>query len=151
MASESIEIFFKNVVSDLGSQNTKVPVSSFRTEITSVGGKLYSPDWVQYMIYGRGPGKRPPFKEPNNVIQKWLQRNPSILTEAKTRFKYISEKGLAYLIGKSIGEKGTRIWRGEAKGVDLLGAIEKNLPDLLKGLASQEKLKFNEGLNKAIK
>lgn len=151
MANEAIEIFFKQVIQDMAAQNAKVPVSAFRTESTNIGGQLFSPDWFQYMIYGRGPGKRPPFKDPENVIEKWLGRNPSVVASFKSRFKYINEKGIAFLIGRTIGEKGTRIWRGEAKGVDLLGAMEKHLPELTKSLAEQESIKFRETLTKQIK
>jgi len=151
MANEAIEIFFRGVIKDMAAQSPKVPVSSFRTQSDNMGGQLYSPDWFQYMIYGRGPGKRPPFKEPDNVIVKWLGRNPVVVTRFKDRFKYINEKGIAYLIGKNIGEKGTLIWQGKAKGIDLLGAIDNNLPVLLKAIGEQESIKFKDALSKPIK
>ena len=119
MGKEAIEIFFKQVISDMYAQNTKVPVSAFRVEATNIDGQLYAPDWFQYMIYGRGPGKQPP---PSAMLRS-VQNNPDWLESARQTFKYITEKGLAYLIGRKIGREGTDIWQGKIKGVDLLGSM----------------------------
>ena len=146
MGKEAIEIFFKEVISDMYAQNTKVPVSAFRVEATNIDGQLYAPDWFQYMIYGRGPGKQPP---PQKIID-WVKRNPDILQSAKQTFKYINEKGLAFLIGRKIGKEGTNIWQGKSKGVDLLESMEKNLPELMKSIAINEKFKIMTSLSKNI-
>jgi len=147
---ESIIDFLQSVVDDMGKQNQKVPVSAMRIEANNIEGNLFAPDWFQYMIYGRGPGKRPPFEEPNDVIEKWINRNPQVLASAKLKWKYITPKGLAYIIGKKIGEEGTRIWRGEVKGVDILGAMESNLPQLRETLVKEEKERITTSLSKAI-
>ena len=147
---ESIVDFLKSVVEDMGNQNPKVPVSAMRIEATNIEGNLFAPDWFQYMIYGRGPGKRPPFEKPNDVIAKWIGRNPQVLASAKVRWPYITESGLAFLIGRKIGNEGTRIWRGEAKGVDILGAMERHLPELRSKLVDEEKDRIQTSLSKAI-
>ncbi len=141
---EAIEKFLNAVRDDMASQNAKVP--EMRVEATQLEGKLFAPDWFQYMIYGRGPGKQPP---PDKILA-WVNRNPSLLADARNKWKYITESGLAFLIGRKIGQSGTRIWRGEAKGVDFLGAIERNLPELRQELIDQEKEKIQTSLSKAI-
>jgi len=141
---EAIEKFLNAVRDDMASQNAKVP--EMRVEATQIEGKLFAPDWFQYMIYGRGPGKQPP---PDRILA-WVNRNPSLLADARNKWKYITSSGLAYLIGRKIGQSGTRIWRGEAKGVDFLGAIERNLPELRQELIEGEKEKIQTSLSKAI-
>lgn len=143
---EALDKYFQDIVKDLGGQNPKVPVSAFRIETSQIEGSLYAPDWFQYMIYGRGPGKQPP---PDRMLA-WVQRNPSMLADARSKWKYITEQGLAYITGRSIGEKGTRIWRGEAKGVDLLGAMERAMPDLKMSLQEAESLRIQTSLSKGI-
>jgi len=151
MSKEAIEKYFNSIVSDMASQNAKVPVSKFRSETTQIEGKLYAPDWFQYMITGRGPGKRPPYKEPDNVIEKWLKKNPHVLVKLKEYFANITEKGAAYIIGRKIGREGTQVWSGEKKGVDILGPMEKYMPELLQTLVKNEAVKIATSLSKEIK
>lgn len=143
---EQLDIYFQAIIKDLGSQNPKVPVSAFRIETTQIEGNLYAPDWFQYMIYGRGPGKQPP---PDRMLA-WVQKNPALLADARNTWKYITDKGLAYLIGRKIGREGTDIWLGKRKGVDLLGAMERALPDLKMKLAEAETLRIQTSLSKTI-
>ena len=57
-------------------------------------------------------------------------------------YEKITEKQLAFLIGRSIGQRGTRIFRGEKKGLDLLGVMEQaGLDELLDEIA------YNEAVN----
>jgi hypothetical protein len=142
---EAIEKFLNAVRDDMASQNAKVP--EMRVEATQIEGKLFAPDWFQYMIYGRGPGKQPP---PDKLIA-WVNRNPSMLADARNKWKYITSSGLAYLIGRKIGQSGTRIWRGEAKGVDFLGAIERNLPELKKDFTKEQSENIKTSLVNALK
>lgn len=137
----AIETYFKAIIEDLAAQSEKVPVSEFRTEVTQIEGKLYAPDWFQYMIYGRGPGKQPP---PDRMLA-WVQKNPSLFSGSG-----ISEKSMAFLIGRKIGREGTDVFQGKRKGIDLLGAMEKAMPDLLKDLGQEEKIKIQTSLSKAI-
>ncbi len=137
----AIGTYLENVVKDLSGQNEKVPVSKFRIEATQIEGKLYGPDWFQYMIYGRGPGKQPP---PDRMLS-WVQNNPQLFSGSD-----ISEKSLAFLIGRKIGREGTDIFQGKKKGVDLLGAMERAMPELLKDLGEEEKVKIQTSFSKAI-
>src|SRR5688572_2399009 len=144
---EAFEKYFNSIVSDIASENPKVPVSKFRTEAKESEAKLFAPDWFQYMIFGRGPGKQPP---PDRMLS-FIEKNPQILSEARSTYKYITEKGLAFLIGRKIGREGTDIWTGKRKGVGLLDAMEKNMPELLKSLATNEAVKIQTSLVRALK
>lgn len=57
---------------------------------------LFTPDYVQFAAYGRGPGKQPPV----GAIVEWLERKGTISDE-KERL------GTAWAIAKQIKEKGT--------------------------------------------
>ena len=136
----AVRTYLENIIKDLAAENAKVPVSQMRVEANEIEGNLFAPDWIQYMIYGRGPGKQPP---PDRMLS-WVQKNPELLNSD------ISEKSLAFLIGRKIGREGTDIFQGKRKGLDLLGVMEKNLPALLQDLGEEEKLKIQTSLSKVI-
>lgn len=136
-----IEEYLNNVVKDMAAENPKVPVSQMRVQVTETEGSLYGPDWFQYMIYGRGPGKQPP---PDRMLS-WVQNNPELFSGSD-----ISEKSLAFLIGRKIGREGTDIFQGKKKGVDLLGAMENNMANLLKAIGEEVKLKIQTSFSKQI-
>lgn len=133
--------------SDAASKSQKIPVSSFRFEVDAISANLYAADYFKYLIYGRGPGKAPP---PDNMLA-WVQANPDALARAKQVFKYITEQGLAYIIGQKIAREGTDIHTGKRPGIDLLGVMEKNIPELLKELAKNEAVNIATELRSAIK
>jgi len=137
----AVKTYLENIIKDLKAENAKVPVSQMRVEANNIEGNLFAPDWLQYMIYGRGPGKQPP---PDRMLA-WVKKNPELLSGSD-----ISEKSLAFLIGRKIGREGTDIYQGKRKGLDLLGVMEKNLPELLKDIGEEEKLKIQTSLSKAI-
>ena len=141
-----IVTYLQSVVDDMAKQNQKVPVSAMRIEATNIEGNLYAPDWFQYMIYGRGPGKQPP---PDSMM-KWVQNNQDIYQKAKQNIKYLSEQGFAFIVGRKIGRDGTDVWQGKRKGVDILGAMEKGLSELKDSLAKEERLKIETSLSKSI-
>jgi hypothetical protein len=82
---------------------------------------------------------------------KFVQDNPQILESARQTYANITEKGLAYLIGRKIAREGTRIYRGEKEGIDLLGVIENSMPDLLKDLARNQVLSIQTELKSVLK
>ena len=143
---EAIRKYFEAIIHDMGIENPKVPTDKFRIETNNLGGSLFAPDWFQYMIYGRGPGKFPP---PDRMLT-WVQKNPDIYESAKGRFKNITEEGLAFLVGRKIAREGTDVWQGKRKGVDLLGAMERHLPELLITLEKNEVIKIQTALSKKI-
>jgi len=144
---EAFQEYFVKVVAQMKQANSKVPVQDFRVEANEHDAQLWAPDWFRYMIFGRGPGKQPP---PDKML-KWVQDNPDLLAEAKQTYKYITEKGLAFLIGRKIGREGTDIWQGKREGVPFIEAMERNMPDLLKDLVKSEAVKIQTSLHNAIR
>jgi len=68
-----------------------------------------------YQERGRGPGKFPP----PNVIREWIKDKP--LRSG------ISLNSLAFLIGRSIAEKGTLIFQGKKKGLNFKEVVNTSL------------------------
>lgn len=138
---------FEGLKEDASSKGQKIPVSSFRFEVDELGGSGYAADYFKYLVYGRGSGKAPP---PEKMLE-WVQSNPDALTRAKQVFKYITEQGLAYIVGQKIAKMGTDIHMGKRPGIDLLGVMDKNMPDLLTQLARNEVIKIATDLKTAVK
>ena len=147
MSKEAIDKYLQSVADDMKRQNAKTPSSAFRIESTAIEGSLIGPDWFQYFAFGRGPGKQPP---PDKMLS-WVQRNPEILASAKDRFKYITEKGLAFIIGRKIGREGTNTHKSGIPAVNVIESMERNMPELLQTLTRNEMLKIQTSLSKAIK
>lgn len=132
---------------DAAAKNQKIPLSSIRFEVDEISGKLYAADYFKYLIYGRGPGGYPP---PIKMTE-WVEANPDVLTRAKQVFKYITSQQLGFLIGRKIATQGTDIFQGKKEGIDLLGVMEKNMPELLETLAKNEVVKIATDLRSALK
>ncbi len=148
MSKESIERFFNSVVSEMARDSQKVPVGKFEVKANDSGGELLAPDWFKYMITGRGPGKAPP---PDRMLD-YVERNPDVVTQFEQWFqKNITAKSAAYIMGQSIAKRGTRVFRGDVKGVDFLGAMESNIDELLKGIAESKALEISTSLSSKIK
>lgn len=123
--------------------NNKMP--RLRQEVTDTEGKLYGPHYFQYLVYGRGPGKQPP----PDAMLSFVQRNPQMLADAQAIWKNITERGLAYLIGRKIGREGTDIYSGKKQGIDLQGSIEKPRAEFLQRLAYQSAMAVASGIKRA--
>ena len=145
--SQFIDTAIEGLKQDSADKGQKIPVNSFRKEVGEDFGRLYAAHYMQYLILGRGPGKFPP----PDAMLKFVQKNPQILESARKTYSNITEKGLAYLIGRKIAMEGTRIYRGEKEGIDLLGVIENSMPDLLKELARNQALAIQTSLKTALK
>lgn len=114
---------------DAAGKSQRIP--RMRQEVTDTEGKLYSAHYFKYLVHGRGPGKQPP----PDAMLRFVQRNPGMLADAQAVWKNITEKGLAFLIGRKIGREGTDIFTGKKQGIDLEGAIEKPREQFLQRLA----------------
>lgn len=153
MATSTTDIlkqFFLNVIEglrqDAESKGQKFPIDKLRFEADDHSGQLFGPHYVQYLFYGRGPGKAPP----PDAMTKFVEGNPEILQRAKQVYKYITSQQLGYLIGRKIAREGTDIYSGKKPGVDLLGTIDKSMPELMQTLAKNEALKIATELRSAI-
>lgn len=90
-------------------------------------------DYWWYIENGRGPGKMPPISaiERNSrvsAIEKWIEVKP-IIPDSRTG-KTPTTKQLAFLIARSIGEKGT-------KGTHALDNTIRSSDDIVDALRSE--------------
>jgi hypothetical protein len=155
-ATDLLNVFLARVVdgiaADAAAKGQKIPIASLRSDVsldgvTGATASLYAADYFKYLIYGRGPGKFPPVDN----MRAWVEANPDALTRAKAVYKYITANQLAFLVGRKISQQGTDIYTGKKKGIDLLGIMENNMPDLFKSIAQNEAIKIGTALKSAIK
>lgn len=149
--SELLKAFFLKVIDDLktdaAAKGQKIPLSSFRFEADAYSGQLWGADYFKYLITGRGPGKFPP----PDAMLKFVQANPDILQRAKAVYKFITEKQLAFLIGRKIAREGTAIWSGKKQGIDFIGVLDKQRTALVETIAKNELIKIQTAVRAAIK
>ncbi len=148
---DALSQFFEKVINglknDAASKNQKFPVSSLEHTESNEGGQLIGADYIKYLIFGRSPGKFPP---PDKMLD-FVEENPQIYASAKQQFKYITQKGLAFLIGRKLAREGSDIYQGKKQGIDMLGVMEKNFPELLKQISKNEAIKMVTNLQSVIK
>ena len=147
---DALSTFFQRVIdglrNDAQTKGQKFPVSSLEHKEDNEGGQLIGADYIKYLIFGRSPGKFPP---PDKMLD-FVNSNPEILASAKQQFDNITAKGLAFIIGRKLAREGSDIYQGKKQGIDFLGVMETNMPDLLKTLARNEALKIVTNLQSAI-
>ena len=151
LVQKILDRIIENIKLDAASKNQRIPVNSFRTEVTEneaeVSGKIYAAHYFRYLVLGRGPGKMPPREK----IEEWVEKNPDILAFFKTIFKNITSKSLAYIIARKIGREGTQIYRGERPGIDYLGVLERSMPELVAEIARGEAVNILTNLQSKLR
>jgi hypothetical protein len=151
LVQKVLDRIIENIKLDAASKNQRIPVNSFRTEVTEneaeVSGKIYAAHYFRYLVLGRGPGKMPPREK----IEEWVEKNPDILAFFKTIFKNITSKSLAYIIARKIGREGTQIYRGERPGIDYLGILERSMPELVAEIARGEAVNILTNLQSKLR
>lgn len=151
LVQKILDRIIENIKLDAASKNQRIPVNSFRTEVTEneaeVNGKIYAAHYFRYLVLGRGPGKMPPREK----IEEWVEKNPDILAFFKTIFKNITSKSLAYIIARKIGREGTQIYRGERPGIDYLGVLERSMPELVAEIARGEAVNILTNLQSKLR
>lgn len=147
LLSDFFDKIIEDIAEDAKAKNQKIPLSSFQHTEDNTSGRLTAAHYIQYLVFGRAPGKFPP---PDAMLD-YVQKNPDILVQARAVFKNITEQSLAYLIGKKLALKGSDIYQGKKPGIDFLGVVEKNMPELFKQLARNEAIKFTTELQTALR
>lgn len=147
---DALSQFFEKVIAglkdDAASKGQKFPVSSLEHKEDDTGGQLLGADYIKYLIFGRSPGGFPP---PDKMLD-FVKSNPEIYASAQQQFANITEKGLAFLIGRKLARDGSDIYQGKKQGIDFLGVMEENMPELLKTLTQNEAIKIVTNLRSAI-
>lgn len=151
IVQRTLDRIIENIKLDAASKQQRIPINSFRTEITEsateISGKIYAAHYFRYLVLGRGPGKMPPREK----IEEWVEKNPDVLAFFKTIFKNITSKSLAYIIARKIGREGTQIYRGERPGIDYLGVLEKSMPELVAEIARGEAVNILTNLQSKLR
>jgi hypothetical protein len=110
--------FLKKVAKESDKHTTeKSKVKVQRNEVV-----LITPDYLQYAVYGRGPGKNPPL---DNMLA-FVNKNGII-------FDGMDARGTAFAIQASIAKNGTKNWvPGAGNALDEF--IDKNIEEYRKEL-----------------
>lgn len=82
---------------------------------------LRTPDYFIFEILGRGPGGLPPLE----AIRDWVTS------------KGIEQKHI-FPIAKKIANEGTRIFKGEAEGIDFVGIFEDERNKFMREFADEQ-------------
>lgn len=118
-----------NSIRELGLDDTGAS-QQFEIEFSGSHVRLLGVSYLEYLVYGRGPGKFPPVDR----ILDYVRRNNISITFNGVN---LNEQQTAYLIGKGISEQGTRIYRGEVSGVPLAEILEQGLTVIMERIADQ--------------
>lgn len=149
--TDNLKDFFLKTIEglrqDASEKSQKFPIEKVRFEADELGGLMFAPHYVQYLFTGRPPGKFPP----PDAMTAFVEANPDMLERAKQVYKYITSQQLGFLIGRKIAREGTDIYSGKKPGIDLLGVMEENMPELLQQLAKNEAIKVATQLSSALK
>lgn len=139
--------FEEDLIAEAAAKGQKIPVSSFRWEVDSKGGRFFSAHYMKYIIAGRGPGGFPPVDK----MREWVAGNPDVLASARQMWHDITVNQLAYLIGRKIARQGTDVFLGKKPAIDLPAVIDKHMPELLEALGKAQVFQIATALKSAIK
>jgi hypothetical protein len=121
------------------SVNQKIPVNSFRKEVSGNGGTLYAAEYMQWLFKGTGsaPGKMRPV-EPfyKFIVKEGIQPYPRENKDGS--FSAVSQESLAWAMAISQAREGSQIYQGKKPGVDLQSVMEKETPIFLTALAKNK-------------
>lgn len=116
-----------DVISESGYNASGKLTRSLRTEVysglQSISGELSALSHWKYVGNGRGPGKRPP----QGTIKQWL------LDKGLVRDDKEAERR-AFVIARSIGEKGSKAFRDKGQNVFKMQieARQEQIPEILR-------------------
>ena len=116
-------------------QKAKKSISySVKNGILNIEGLLR----IVVLITGRKPGKFPPMSK----IQGWVSRKLGITDEAEN-------KKVSFLIARKISEKGTDIFTGKAKGLQLQLIVDEINEELFKEVSNEIALNISNTIYEA--
>ncbi len=145
---ESLEYkFLKAVQTDMQQQmiqrrlnaSGKTSASLKIVKVNTSQQVLRGSDTVYYLIHGRRPGKFPPIQP----IRKWVQ--------IKIRPTDISVNSLAFLIARKIARRGTDIYLGKRKGIDMVSILTKRNKQFKVELIKLERQLIMSKINNKVK
>ena len=128
------EAFLKAVSGELDPHTKEKGVVVIDSDGQSV--TLFTPAHIQFAIYGRGPGKKPPL---DNIL-KWVITEGIIFGDS-------TAEGTAFAIQASIGKNGTKNWVPNAPNA-LQEAVNDNLQKYYDEVGDRSLQVINEEMDK---
>lgn len=113
---------------DAAQKGQRIP-ENFPIVQTDQGTQIWGASHFKYLVLGRKPGKFPPV----DAMMDYT---------AHMTFDGISQKSLAYLIGRKLAKEGSDIHQGKKPGIDFLGPMDKYFPELVETIAKNETAKI---------
>jgi len=116
-----LEAYKKALVDDQvkkGMRASGKSAQSLRVEVKGFNGKLTGTGYWVFQEEGRRPGNMPPVAD----IERWIKAKGLTLNP--------------YAVAKSIANKGTLVYQGKRKGIDVSKSTKKPLNTMLKQLAN---------------
>ncbi len=101
-----------------------------------IEGNIYAQRSIMTLFKGRKPGKFPPI----SAILDWIRAKGIKPTDT-------TEKGLAFMIARSIAKKGTKIYQGKTAPLD----VDDQINDLEDSLSVTLDKIFKENISKSMK
>jgi hypothetical protein len=121
------------------SGSTEKSIKKESTIGKDIYGKVSAQESIYYLMHGRKPGKFPPISAMLEYI-----RAKRIKPKGK-----ISEKSLAFLFARSIAKKGTKIYQGKVKALNVDDQIEKLQKEFAENLNISFKKVISNSLSRA--
>lgn len=115
LISDFLNNIREDIIADLKAKDISNGDLDMKVAAQEDEGELSGADYYYYLVNGRRPGKQPP---PESILA-WMQSKG-------IHGDYISDKSLAYLIGRKIGQLGTDIYLHKRPGLSLAEIIETN-------------------------
>ncbi len=113
--------------------------NSLRSESTPTTGKVYAQKSIYYLMHGRKPGKFPPISAMLEYI-----RTKRIRPKGKT-----TEKQLAFLFARAIALRGTAIYQGKVRALNVDDKIKELQAKFAKALNIDIKKVISQSLTRA--
>lgn len=130
--SDSLRNIGSLIAEDIDRKGLTDTGQSKEFEIRFEGNKvqLLGVSYLPYLIYGRPPGKFPPV----DVIKAYVERN-GITMNINGRNLTVDQ--IVYVIGRSISENGSLIYRGQKEGINIDGILENSEKKLFEEIENE--------------
>jgi len=138
--------FNQSIKNDLAQKNINNKGIASDSLAVTIDGKSVKSKGIFYLEFlntGRGPGKFPPV----DAMKDYVETKPVSMTDSMG--KEMSTNTKAYLVGKGIAERGTKVYRTQSLGIqvenkiiNLKKEIKKELPAYMKALITNQLKQF---------
>jgi len=139
---KALEQIRSGIINDMSVNNrnaSKKFIRSLDIKDLRDGSQLVGEDYSQQLVAGRKPGRFPPTK----AIEDWIDAKGLSLNKIK-------KKSLAFIIARKIANKGTDIFKGKRKALNVKGIVDDVEPTLKEEIVKNGKIAIKTGIAKAL-